>query len=218
MSQTYYPTVSQLDARLYAAGVISAPHTATEDQEDYASACTAAWQSWEDISGYQPFLVGAADPASTWVFDGDGSAVVNLLGGFVSISSVSLNGTARTLNTDYRTMPLNAALMGKPITYLKWGGTYNPFPALYGYAGPVSVTGLRGYCTSLSALHYEGILAIAIDSLLGESEFSKFRGIKSWKIGTDERVYDDKAYDRLRASCAGKVARALSSCRRMKVA
>lgn len=217
MSQTYYPQPPQLDARLFSAGVISAPKTSEEDQADYVSACTAAWQAWEDISGYEPFLVGAADPTSTWVFDGDGSDTVDLKGGFVSISSVSLNGTARTLNTDYRTMPLNATLMSKPITYLKWGGVWNPFPARYGYAGPVSVTGLRGYCTSLSALHYEAILAIAIDSLLGESEFSKFRGIKSWKIGTDERTYDDKAYDRLRASCAGKVARALSSCRRIRI-
>jgi hypothetical protein len=218
-AQTYYPNSQQLTQRLQAVRIIKIPPTSTEDQLDYTSAAEAAWQSWENLCGYEPFLVGTADADTTWYFNGDGSGTVDLQGGFVRITSILLNGTSQTLNNDFRTMPQNAAQRSVPITYLMFqGGYYQPFPAWYGQKDAVAVTGLRGYCTTLKSLFYEGILAIAIDSLLGESEFSKFGGIKSWKIGTDERTYDQQAFDRLRAACAAKIADALRACRRPKIA
>lgn len=208
MSQDFYPTDTQLAARLYAAGVISAPLTPEQAQMEYAGACEAAADAWEQMTGFAPFLAQGTD--STRVFDGDGSCIVPLRGGYVSITSVSLNGTVRTLNTDYRLMPENAILDGKPITYIKWGGGLGrPFPAYPGYAGPVAVTGKRGAYASLTALAVDGILSIAVLSLLGDFEFSKFRGIKSWVIGTDERVYDQQAFTRYSVVCEANLARAL---------
>lgn len=208
MSQDFLPTSMQLANRLYAAGVISAPPSETQAQIDYDGACESAAEAWEEMTGFDPFLAEGTD--STRVFDGDGSCIVPLRGGYVSITSVSLNGTGRTLNTDYRLMPENAVLDGKPITYIKWGGGVGrPFPAYSGYAGPVSVTGKRGAYALLPALAVDGILSIAVLSLLGDFEFSKFRGVKSWKIGTDERTYDQQAFTRYCEFCEKNLARAL---------
>ena len=216
MSQLYYPTVTQLQARLFSIGILDAPPTSEQDQLDLQSATTSASETWEDIVGYQPFLADTVD--STWYFDADGSTTVDLQGGFVSITSVSLNGNLRTLNTDYRTYPQNAAASGKPITYLKFQGYFRPFPALYGQKESVVVIGKRGAYATLPPLAYECVLAIAMKNLLAWSEFANFGGVKSWKSGTTEEEYDPDAFMRIAAGCDSIIASGLQAYSRKKFA
>lgn len=216
MSQTFYPSATQLCVRLYAAGVISAPPSSTQAQIEYSGACEAATDAWEEMTGFKPFLADTLD--STRYFQPDGDPRVDLRGGYVSITSVSVNGNTVTLNTGVRTMPMNAVLDGKPITYLIFDRFYGRFQSLYtplpDQIGPIAVTGKRGAYAALSALAVDGILSIAVLSLLGDFEFSKFRGIKSWVIGTDERVYDQQAFTRYSATCEANLARALRKYKR----
>jgi hypothetical protein len=204
-----------LTERLQANGVFGTPPTSQQTLFDLQSALDAAVEAWEDLTGFDPFLTEATD--SVLYFNGDGSATVDLQGGYTSISSVSLNGTARALNTDYRAMPQNARARNKPITYLMFNGR-RPFPANDGQEGAVAVHGYRGAYELLPPLAYEGVMAIAVGSLTGQSEFSAFGGIVSWKSGTTEEKYDVNAYARMAASCGERVKSAVAAYRRIKVA
>lgn len=170
MSHDTYPTATDLSVRLVATGIFSNPPTVLQQMLDMESAAGAAATEWERMTGYEPFLATAtvapaADP--TYHFTPDLSCTLDLEGGFVSISAVSVNGIATTLNTEYRTMPQNAALKGKPITYLQFTPYYRlPFPALPGQVGSVAVSGVRGYSLTVPDDAWEAIMSIACGRMI----------------------------------------------------
>lgn len=220
MPQNFYPTGIELSVRLVSAGVLNNPPVTPQDFMDFDSACQGAADTWEEMTGFKPFLADTID--STHYFWPDGSPTVDLAGGFVSITNVMINGNVQTENTAYRTFPQNAIHNGKPITYLKFDPYYGRFIAFYaaypGQIAPVAVTGKRGAYATLPQLASDAILALAAQNLLGDFEMNKFRGMKSWVIGTDERVYDQQAFVRYAASLQSNIDRALGRYRRIKVA
>lgn len=191
MSHSAYPTADNLLTFLQSVGLFSNPPTTEQDGFDLDTAIGAAVDEWERRSGFKPFLADTAE--TTWSFESDLSACIDLQGGFVSISAVNLNSVARTINRDFRTMPRNAALLKKPITYLLWNGYVRPFPVITGQAAAVTVTGLRGYEILLTDEHFRGILKLAAISLLPELATLKTDGVIKKRQGDTEYTYGGAA-------------------------
>ncbi len=188
MSKSAYPNSSDLLILLQGIGALNAPPSAAQqallDSQDFVQ---QAIDLWEEKTGYIPFL---ADTEETdWWFESDFSSCIDMQGGFVSISAVELNGTAMTLNRDYRTMPRNAVAERKPITYLEWCGYVRPFPALPDQKSSLKVTGLRGYSVLLRDSHWNAILRLAGLPLLPDLATLRSGGLIKQVQGDVEETY-----------------------------
>ena len=118
-------------------------------EEQASIGALAVGAEWERRTGWTPFLADAA--ASTWYWDyTDPYGELSFDGGFVSVSSVTINGTAQTLNTQYVLEPRNAGNIGRPYTHLnmRYGYSTMTYPST---ANAIAVTGRRGFCTTLPA-------------------------------------------------------------------
>jgi hypothetical protein len=213
MSHAANPTATDLRDKLIAAKLFTNPPTTQELLIDLDSAIGGAIINFQDQSGFTPFLADSVD--STHYFDGDGSYIVDLDGGFVAITSVSVNSVVGTLNTDYRTMPLNAVAKGRPITYLSFArgffGRLRPYPAWQGQTAPVSVTGKRGAFVAIPDNAWNAMLSLACISLAADIERLIANGaIKSWKSGTTEEEYNQNPFKSMIAGWQGVVDLALS--------
>jgi len=188
MSKAAYPTTSDLLTLLQGIGAVDNPPSEAQqtllDSQDFVQ---EAIDLWERETGYIPFLADAL--GSTWDFESDLSGCVDLKGGFVSISTVNLNGTDRILNRDYRTMPRNAVAELKPITYLEWCGPVRPFPPLPDRVASLQVTGVRGYSVLLKDSHWNAILRLAGLPLLPDLATLRTGGLLKKREGDVEETY-----------------------------
>ncbi len=171
VTRTIYPTAADLQVFLSRAGLIGNPPTEKQALIDLDSAIGEAVKKWEKMTGYQPFLADADD--SSWPFDGNGTEIVDLDGGFVSLTSVTYRGTAQVLNTDYRPMPQNAVNLGKPYTYLKMRCGVIPYYPTPAGAGQVVVVGKRGYAEVLPEDAWNAVLLLAAVGVVPELETAK---------------------------------------------
>lgn len=111
----------------------------------------AAVDAWDALTGWTPyFQVNSSfshttDPA-TFVYDLPefSGKILDLERPFTSVSTVKTNvsptyaGDTQTLATDYRLLPLNYAVSGKPITKIQFVNVP------YGGLGSIEVTGVYG--------------------------------------------------------------------------
>lgn len=216
MPYNAYPTDAELKTRLVAMGMFSDPPTQQQNTFNLTSAVQAAVDQFEPMVGYEPFLVQGGQ--QTYYFDADGAMTIDFLGGFVSISSVALNGTQRTENYDYNLYPRNALTQGKPYNYMKWRGFWRPQYTAFGQPAPIAVTGLRGYCAQLPDLAWEAVMALAVKFMVAQASFLLVGGVKSWKAGTDEEEYNPKPFADIIEGCNSTVSAAVQSFGRRKIA
>lgn len=210
MSHALYPQPLDIERKLFSAGLWTYPASTEQSLIDLTSIAGAAVNAWEQLTGYTPFLADTVD--TTWYFNTDGSRCVDLKGGFTSITSVSVNGQAATLNTDYRKMPLN----GGVTTYLQfdsyYGRFWSLFSALPAQSAPIAVVGKRGRVATLNEAQWQAILALAAMDVAVEVERLFADGsIKSWKSGTTEEVYNINPFATLIAGWQRVVDRALKA-------
>ena len=201
LNRVQYPTEADLQIRLVESGILDNP--ATEAQKatvDLAQALDTAIDWWEKETGYKPFLAETVD--STTYFNSE-NGVTDLNGGYISITSVSVNTVAKVLNQDYRTEPINALAQGKPIELLNWGFRNGIFPQYNGtfpiYTGvefpqsgqiaAVAVTGKRGYSQYLPEAAFRSILDFAAADLVPTLEPLKFGPYQSYREGDTQYTF-----------------------------
>ncbi len=204
------PTVNDLYAMLYGAGVISAnPPTGAQASLDYAGELAAAIEDFERATGYIPFLADTVDVTLTFSpgdidwpphdyphldFGKSGGP-----GGIVSVTSLrtgvsqSSSGTLLTQGVDYVLRPANAALKSRPYTYLEF--IKAPQFGYYGLAGDVDsikIVGKRGYWSTVPDLAFQGMLAGAARRLVPALAAAVRRGASGWKEGDVSVTYGAK--------------------------
>lgn len=155
MSHVAYPTEAEISAHIVAMGGTAPTGAALTNLR----AGVIGW--WEDETRFHPFLIPAATPDSSKTFEGadllpSGYGFLNFRCGFYSVTSVTVNGTAQVVNTDYwlmRDHPDDSP--AGPVTWLKWPSSVYACNALI-------VTGQKGYGPILPDRAYLAILDAAL--------------------------------------------------------
>lgn len=205
VNRTQWPTEMDLQVRLVQAGLLDNPATqAQRDTIDLAQALDRAVDWWERETGFKPFLAETID--STLYYNSE-NGVTDLQGGYVSITSLSVNTQGKVSNQDYRAFPVNAPQRQEPFTYLNWGyvngifpqfsGTFPIFTGIEfpqpGQAGAVAVTGKRGYAQFLPEAAFRSVLDIAGVDLIPTLEPLKLGAIISKREGDTQYDYRTRA-------------------------
>lgn len=122
----------------------------------------AAKDEWETVTGWLPYLAGSTPTTRRFRTIGpDGLLQFNA--GLLSLSSLTINDVAKTLNTDFVYYPENAAESGLPYTALEfsYGSAYGSWAStgFYGAGRPgqIVVTGIWGKVEILPAAAWEAI-------------------------------------------------------------
>lgn len=188
---TANPTADDLRTYLENAG-LDIPDTVTDD--DLQDSADAGRQAFERACN-RVILAGTQE---TRLLDPPVQGGILLLGRNELASLVSIayqpsgsSATSWVAGTDYVALPQNAASQGVPITSLSlvrqwWPSYWSPLT----YAGSIQVTGRFGYATSIPALAWRGMLAMAALDLVPQLEQSSDRGgVIEWQSGQEREKY-----------------------------
>lgn len=186
MPKALYPTDKDLAQYLAAFGVV--PDDTTMQLLSPASKASAAWQAWERVTGWRPYLSTGGPVTRTFdpLWQG---GVLELPAGLLTLGSVTTGvvngqgGTLRAVGIDFRLLPLNAEADALPYTLLQWGaggyfayevsqgfsgvghgvggigGFFDPF--FWGEAGQIAVSGVWGRTLALDDDDWDAILQYA---------------------------------------------------------
>lgn len=168
-------------AKLWPADSDSAGQALALQQAEIAA--LGAKAEFERMTGWLPFLAGPS--ATTRTFDAtDFNGVLDLHGGLLSSPTVTVSGSAYTVDTNFYLDPANAAGQGKAWTSLRFWGHIAP-----GRPNQISVTGRFGYCTSLPAdvwqaiQKYAGVLTLmSIENRPNPGSIVQDGFSKSWDV------------------------------------
>lgn len=155
-----------------------------QEQAEIAVASVVA--EFERRTGWMPFLADAV--AGTWYFDNtDAYGELAFDGGFVTISSLTINGTLQTLNTNYTTEPRNAVNLGQPITRINMvhGGFRTGYPTT---PNNIVVVGRRGYTTTLPADVWQAVQEMA--ALVALTSVENLQSIASISMDGFSKAFD----------------------------
>lgn len=136
MSQAAWPTEAEVGAAVASQGL-----TAPADLDVHIG---AAITSFQDMTGFNPFLEGASDDRR---YDPpEYSDTLDLRGGFTSVTEVRVGlsysdttGTVLVETRDFDLLPLNARERNKPFTSIRFQSSLGCLP------NSIKVTGLPGF-------------------------------------------------------------------------
>lgn len=215
MARDAYPVDADVVAFIAAAGIALPSGMAA--LEGYAE---AANREFEQETGWPPFLADADD--STRTFDppgphltGGGYAqtrggrrVLALRAGLVSLTSIDCGGILPA--TQYRLLPLNAAVQGKPSSIIEF------LVPIFGQAGSVLVTGRWGYSVTVPEDVFQAILRIAASNALKDlSEANNIQNPIKWNRGEVGESFDPDRYGKAGSQWRGYVDRTISRYKRI---
>ena len=130
MPKSAWPTGTELtNAVTGVGGSIPSGYTA-------ADIIAGVIQEWEEATGWEPFLADAS--ATTRQFDPTFGYTLRLPG-YYTVTGVTVDGVAKTVNVDYWLHPQNHTAKKVPITSLRF---HDP---LTGEPASIAVTGRLGY-------------------------------------------------------------------------
>ena len=164
MSRTAYPTDSDIQSFVTSCG-ISVPNTFS-----FAGYGAAASASWEEQTGWQPFLrdsvatprlynpPGAQPVNKQWSnYQYGGARILNLYAGIPTASdliSVTCTSTTRLINTDFFMAPINAPNINRPYTRIEFVVPY------WGTANTTIITANWGFNSIIPEDAWQAILRI----------------------------------------------------------
>ena len=148
MAQTSWPTDTELTAFLADMGV-----TTTIDTDRLNDYIDAAIEQLEDISGRSPYLVDGSDVTEKFLMDG--SDWLDLKGKWTSITSITIDGTALTVNEDFWLDPF-----GGPYTVVRFLSQWVTYP------DEVVIVGKRG--TTIPQRVYDAVLKWASGEVIAQ--------------------------------------------------
>lgn len=171
---TAYPTETDLLRRIEDLGIIT---QASAVGFDLTAKVEAAARAWERDTGHQPFLAAGSD--STRYFDPPRrSCRLDLDTGLASLTSLSVDGTAYTVNDDFYISPRNASSLGQAITAIEFTSPVSGEPR------SIAIVGRWGYATDLHADAWEAILVKALLLCLPELMLGISKGLYSMQDET----------------------------------
>jgi len=146
MGKSAWPTATDANAFLSTLGA-SAPGV------DWATVIAAEVMGFEAETGYTPFLAGGT---ASRPYRAEGKTWLDLDGGWMSVSSLTLEGSALS---DFSLEP---GVAGRPGTWIRFG---------YRVEGAIVVTGVPGFALEIPEDAWQAVLdraaARAIESSLG---------------------------------------------------
>lgn len=172
-------TADDLKAFLQAGGLIGVPLSSTETLLDFAGAVSAAQERFEQEVRWFPFLKQNTDV--TRYFDPNETRFLDLQGGLITLTSVSIGGTALVENSDFFCMPRSASLRGVPITSLEFARVPT------GRHGSIAVTGRWGCVATLPDSVKQAVLGKAAVLLVPQIHAAFSRGLLRWREGDVEQ-------------------------------
>lgn len=181
MGKADYPTEADLKNEILSTGIIDDLTEAPVSRIPWATHLLAARQAVETATGRRFKAV-----VSTRKFDApDSGTVLKLDADLVSITSVSVGGQPKTLDTDYFGLPTNAPSDGKPYTLIEFAcwlpqGRRN-----------IEVTGPWGFSLEVPELAWDAILADAALRCVPALETAISNGLKSIKLGQDSYTFGE---------------------------
>lgn len=168
-----YPTANDLQTYLTNAGLYDA-----DQHPDLDALSKAAATAWERVTGWIPFLSSGTDAARTFIVQPRrtdnylprwASRRLFLQAGILSVTSITVNGTALTQGEDWDFLPRTGAEMAPPYTDI-W---------LNCALAPVVITGKWGYCETLPDDVRQIILQAAAQAAFPQIEFASTGGVQS---------------------------------------
>lgn len=184
-----YPTVANLKEYLQSAKLLGYPTLSNEQALiDFQGAIDSAVDILEKTTRYDPFFVDAADV--TRYFSPNESRILPLRAGLYSLTSLTINGSAKTVNTDFWL----CARHGEPTTYIQFARP------TYGNPNSIVIVGKWGFAATISAEIKEAVLAKAASVLTSRIMMSVSSGLQSLKINNSvEEQYDAKQWNEFAA-------------------
>jgi hypothetical protein len=164
-----WPTSTNLEDYLQAAGLIDLTPTTAQGLLDLAGALAAAIERWDDLTGYWPFMSTGVDQKRIYtafplrdVLDLD-NGLLSLSAMIIDVTYTNSEGTQKTHLQHFKLMPRNAPELGKPYTYIEW-----LWPMQTVSDSEIEITGKWGYCleANLPDSAKRGVLALAALELM----------------------------------------------------
>jgi hypothetical protein len=184
MPKSAWPTAAELTSAIEARGG-SVPAGIDLDDE-----VLSAVAEWEALTGYSPFKQESAD--STRNYDSPiwtGTPNVLAFGcGYTTVTSVTVDGTALVLATDYWLEPHDAPSDLKPWTRIRFASCWDVDPQ------KVVVIGKRGYASSIPDLAWYAVLDLANMSVLDSTVGGPLEKLKQ---GTVEFTFSAQVQKRM---------------------
>ncbi len=178
---TAWITSSELTSYLNSLGVTTMPSGIDLDDE-----VQAAIDQFEAETGYIPFLAETVD--STTLYDPNGTEMLDLLSGYVSITSVSVgvplggSGTEVDEGSYWFGWPSSPASRSQPIQFLRFVSPQ------YGDPGSIAVVGKRGFGSTIPQRAWNAVRDMAASSVITTHE--GFGGaVKREKMGSVETEF-----------------------------
>ncbi len=191
VSRTLYPTGADVQRELTANGLIVANPTGAAQFIDIFGAALKGREMVEEVTGRR-FL--ATSQTRTYPFPKSGR-VLQLGADLVGSPTVTINGTGKTLNTDYVLIPLNADQDGKPFDRIEfayqylWTQTYpmsNP--------RPISVMGSFGFGLTIVEDAWRAMLDAACLECVPGIQAALTGGLVKWTEADVTEDYGKSAF------------------------
>lgn len=190
-----WPTGTDLENYLQAAGLVSDPLTDAQELFDFDGAIEAAIAQWNDETHYWPFL--STGLPTVRVFNAPYGRLLDLNGGLLSLEWLSIDvaatnsyGTRQTNLSDFTLQPSDAPSRGRPYTYIEFEGWQG------GDNRSIEVYGIWGFTldANLSAKAKRGVLAMAALDLLPQILTLQSRGgLTELQEGDSRKKWDTKS-------------------------
>lgn len=183
---------NEVKTYLEATGLIATPPSEQESLLDFAGVAHSAEQAFLQSVRWFPFV--SEGTTQTRQFDPPSGRLLDLQGGLLSLTSVTVSGMTLTPNVDVFLSPQNAGYAGLPYSGLEF--YRNPC----GRKRSISVTGVWGRVTSLPDDVREGLLAKAATLLAPQLHAYISRGLSKWREGDVEQWSHGENFANIEAS------------------
>jgi hypothetical protein len=191
MPHTTYPVAADLDSLLTAAGV----DTSTLD---LATAIASGISAFEHTTGRLPMLAGAdvndrsaalADRSRTFDPPSGADRVLDLGADLASLTTLTINGTAQTLGTDFWLEPANALPQGRAYRFIHFSlsrwcfSSALPLPQ---WKNSIAITGRWGFNTAIPDDAWLAMVELAALTLYEQWRHAGSAGMASIAIGSGD--------------------------------
>ena len=166
---------SEVQTFLEATLLIANPPSSTESLLDFSGAAMAAEEAFLQSVRWVPFVSDGS--TQTRLFDPPSGRLLDLQGGLLSVSQITVSGMPLTVNLDVFLSPQSADYTGLPYTGLEF------FRPAWGRKRSIAVTGVWGRVTSLPDDVREALLAKAASLLAPQLQAYLSRGLTRWREG-----------------------------------